>query len=66
MDRPVDAARFTRKTLSWFEEGEAIAASECATAAELADQRSPVRFVAVVTILLALIGVAAVLVTGQL
>jgi hypothetical protein len=61
MDRSVDAARFTRQTLTWFEEGELLAASERATAAELTAQRGRAGFAVGVLIALALLGCAAVL-----
>lgn len=55
------SVRFTRQTLTWFAEGEAIAASERETAAELTDEPGRVRrFLGVSIVLgLAVVGVLA-------
>lgn len=53
-----ESVRFTRQTLSWFDEGEAIAASEREAAAELVGEPGRVRVVLGVAIVLALAVVA--------
>ncbi len=62
MDRPADAAKFTGQTLAWFEQGEALAASEVATAAELRARRGRVRIALGIVVVCAILGFAAVLV----
>ena len=64
MAHTAQSVRFTRQTLSWFDEGEAIAASERETAAELAGEPGRVRFVLGVAIVLALAVVAVLAFVG--
>lgn len=59
MAHTAESVRFTRQTLSWFDEGEAIAASERETAAELAGEPRRVRFALGMAIVLAIVVVAA-------
>jgi hypothetical protein len=66
MQRTVDAANFTGQTLAWFEEGEVLAASERAAAAEptlyIRRRRSHPFFTALVVLMvLALLGFAGIL-----
>jgi hypothetical protein len=64
MAHTAESVRFTRQTLSWFDEGEAIAASERETAAELASEPDRVRYALGVAIVLAILVCAALALVG--
>jgi hypothetical protein len=66
MDHDADAAKFTGQTLAWFDEGEAQAASERDTIAELRGEPSRLGRFLVVLVLLAAVGFASVLVAQRL
>lgn len=72
MHRTVDAANFTGQTLAWFEEGEVLAASERAAAADPTlhirrrRRRHPFRTAFVVLTVFAVLGFAGVVAADQM
>lgn len=66
MEHDVDAAKFTGQTLAWFDEGEAQAESERATAAERAGDRGGFGRFLLILLVLAALGFGGVLVAREL